>query len=81
MDEVLEGNYKMNKFPIGSVIESYFSYVSDKLVCGFKTTECGLGIYELEFTDSNGIITGRFEFTQTYVEGAYRLKEGEEDEN
>lgn len=81
MSDILDGNYKMNEFPIGSVIESYNPYRSDKLVSGFKTTDCGIGIYELEFVDVDAITTERFEFTQEYVESVYHLKEGEENEN
>lgn len=81
MDEILDGNYKMNEFPVGSVIESYNPYRSDKLVSGFKTTECGLGIYELDFVDDNETSIERFEFTQEYVESVCHLKEGEENED
>lgn len=79
MDEILEGNYKMNKFPIGSVIESYNPYKSDKIVVDFETAADGVGIYTAELAgDSEGI---RLEFTQGYIESEYHLKEGEEDEN
>ena len=79
MDEILEGNYKMNKFPIGSVIESYNPYKSDKIVVDFETTADGVGIYTVELAgDSEGI---RTIFTQEYIESEYHLKEGEEDEN
>lgn len=81
MSEILEGNYKMNEFPIGSVIEPCESYMSDKLVSGFKTTECGLGIYELDFVNDGETSVERFEFTQEYVESVYHLKEGKDDEN
>lgn len=78
MDEILEGNYKMNKFPIGSVIEPYNLYKSDKIVVDFETTADGIGIYTVEFAgDSEGI---RTEFTQEYIESEYHLKEGEGDE-
>lgn len=79
MDEILEGNYKMNKFPIGSVIEAYNTYRSHKIVVDFETTADGVGIYTVEFADdSEGI---RTEFTQEYIESEYHLKEGEGDEN
>lgn len=79
MSEILDGNYKMNEFPIGSVIESYNSYKSDKIVVDFETTADGVGIYTVEFVDdSEGI---RTEFTQEYIESEYHLKEGEGDEN
>lgn len=79
MDEILEGNYKMNKFPIGSVIESYNPYKSDKIVVDFETAADGVGIYTAELAgDSEGI---RLEFTQGYIESEYHLKEGEENEN
>ena len=82
MDEILEGNYKMNKFPIGSVIESYNPYNprrTNKIVVDFKTTADGIGIYTVEFADDPGGI--RLEFTQGYIESEYHLKEGEENEN
>lgn len=44
MDEILEGNYKMNEFPIGSVIGSYNPYKSDKIVVDFETAADGVGI-------------------------------------
>lgn len=79
MSEILDGNYKMNKFPIGSVIEAYNPYRSHKIVADFETTVDGVGIYTVEFVDdSEGI---RTEFTQEYIESEYHLKEGEEDEN
>ena len=79
MDEILEGNYKMNKFPIGSVIESYNPYKSDKIVVDFETTADGVGIYTVELAgDSEG---ARIEFTQEYIESEYHSKEGEESEN
>ena len=79
MNEILEGNYKMNKFPVGSVIESYNSYKSDKIVVDFETAADGVGIYTVEFVgDSEGV---RTEFTQEYIESEYHLKEGEESEN
>ena len=79
MDEILEGNYKMNKFPIGSVIESYNLYKSYKIVVDFETTADGVGIYTVELIgDSGGV---RIEFTQEYIESEYHLKEGEENEN
>lgn len=79
MDEILEGNYKMNKFPIGSVIEPYNSYKSDKIVVDFETTADGVGIYTVEFV---GDLEGkRIEFTQEYIESEYHLKEGEENES
>lgn len=79
MDEILEGNYKMNEFPIGSVIESYNPYKSDKIVVDFETAADGVGIYTAELAgDSEGI---RLEFTQGYIESEYHLKEGEENEN
>lgn len=82
MDEVLDGNYKMNKFPIGSVIEPYNPYNPrrpNKIVVDFETTADGVGIYTVEFADdSEGI---RLEFTQGYIESEYHLKEGEENEN
>lgn len=79
MDEILEGNYKMNKFPIGGVIESYNPYKSDKIVVDFETTADGVGIYTAELIgDLEGI---RIEFTQEYIESEYHLKEGEESEN
>ena len=79
MDEILEGNYKMNKFPIGSVIESYNLYKSYKIVVDFETTADGVGIYTVELIgDSEGV---RIEFTQEYIESEYHLKEGEENEN
>ena len=81
MDEILEGNYKMNEFPIGSVIESYSPYHWNRLVVGFRTTEYGIGVYELDFIDDLGTAIKRFEFTQEYVESEYHLKEGEGDEN
>lgn len=79
MDEISEGNYKMNEFPIGSVIESCNPYKSDKIVVDFETTADGVGIYTVELAgDSEGI---RTEFTQEYIESEYHLKEGERDEN
>lgn len=79
MDEILEGNYKMNEFPIGSVIEPYNHYKSDKIVVDFETAADGVGIYTVELAgDSEGI---RTEFTQEYIESEYHLKEGEGDEN
>lgn len=79
MSEILDGNYKMNKFPIGSVIESYNPYKSDKIVADFETTVDGVGIYTAELIgDSEGV---RIEFTQEYIENEYHLKEGEENEN
>jgi hypothetical protein len=79
MDEILDGNYKMNKFQIGSVIESCNPYKSDKIVVDFETTADGVGIYTVELAgDSEGI---RTEFTQEYIESEYHLKEGEGDEN
>ena len=79
MSEILDGNYKMNKFPIGSVIESYNPYKSDKIVADFETTVDGVGIYTVEYVGNlKGI---RSVFTQEYIENEYHLKEGEEDEN
>lgn len=79
MDEILEGNYKMNEFPVGSVIEPYNPYKSDKIVVDFETAADGVGIYTVELAgDSEGI---RTEFTQEYIESEYHLKEGEGDEN
>ena len=79
MDEILEGNYKMNEFPIGSVIESYNPYKSDKIVVDFETTADGVGIYTAEIVGgSEGV---RIEFTQEYIESEYHLKGGEENEN
>ena len=79
MDEILEGNYKMNKFPVGSVIKSYNSYKSDKIVVDFETAADGVGIYTVELAgDSEGV---RIDFTQEYIESEYHLKEGEENEN
>lgn len=79
MDEILEGNYKMNKFPIGSVIESCNPYKSDKIVVDFETAADGVGIYTMELVGgSEGV---RIEFTQGYIESEYHLKEGEENEN
>ena len=79
MEEILEGNYKMNKFPIGSVIEPNNLYTSDKIVVDFETTADGVGIYTMELAgDLEGI---RIEFTQEYIESEYHLKEGEENES
>lgn len=78
MSEILEGDYKMNKFPIGSIIKSQ---TFARLVTDFWTTEDGVGIYELELISVNGLSVDRFEFTQEYVETVYQLEEGEEDEN
>lgn len=79
MSEILDGNYKMNEFPIGSVIESYNPYKSDKIAVDFETAADGVGIYTVELAgDSEGI---RTEFTQEYIESEYHLKEGEGDEN
>lgn len=78
MTEILEGDYKMNKFPIGSIIKSQ---TSARLVTDFWTTEDGVGIYELELISVSGLSVDRFEFTQEYVETVYQLEEGEEDEN
>lgn len=79
MDEILEGNYKMNKFPIGSVIESCNPYKWDKIVVDFETAADGVGIYTVELVgDSEGM---RTEFTQDYIESEYHLKEGEENES
>lgn len=78
MREILEGDYKMNKFPIGSIIKSQ---MSTRLVTDFWTTEDGVGIYELEIISVSGLSVDRFEFTQEYVETVYQLEEGEEDEN
>lgn len=63
------------------MIEPYNAYMPAKLVSGFKTTECGLGIYELDFVNDGETSVERFEFGQEYVESRYRLKEGEKDEN
>lgn len=69
----------MNEFPIGSVIESYNSYKSDKIVVDFETAADGVGIYTVGLADdSEGV---RIEFTQEYIESEYHLKEGEENEN
>lgn len=81
MSEILEGNYKMNKFPIGSVIKSR---IAERLVSDFITTEEGIGLYELEIISVGGVKSigvGRFYFTQEYIESFYHLKEGEENEN
>ena len=79
MEEILEGNYKMNKFPIGSVIEPNDLCISDKIVVDFETAADGVGIYTVEFA---GVLEGvRLEFTQEYIESEYHLKEGEENEN
>lgn len=79
MSEILEGNYKMNEFPVGSVIESYNPCKLDKIVVDFETAADGVGIYTVEFVgDSEGI---RTEFTQEYIESECHLKEGEGDEN
>ena len=78
MSEILEGDYKMNKFPIGSIIKSQ---MFTRLVTDFWTTEDGVGIYELELISVSGLSVDRFEFTQEYVETVYQLEEGEEDEN
>ena len=79
MDEILEGNYKMNKFPIGSVIEPYNPGKSDKRVGDFETTADGVGIYTEELI---GKLEGiGIEFTQEYIESEYHLKEGEENES
>lgn len=48
MNEILESNYKMNKFPIGSVIESCNIYKMDKIVVDFETAADGVGIYTVE---------------------------------
>ena len=82
MNEILDGNYKMNKFPIGSVIErssSYFAPRIVRLVVDFETTADGVGMYTVEYVGNlKGI---RSVFTQEYIESEYHLKEGEEDEN
>ena len=79
MNKILDGNYKMNEFPIGSVIESYNPYKSDKIVVDFETTADGVGIYTVELVgNSEGM---RTEFTQDYIESEYHLKEGEENES
>lgn len=82
MDEILEGNYKMNKFPIGSLIErssSYFAPRIVRLVVDFETTADGVGMYTVEYIGNlQGI---KSVFTQEYIESEYHLKEGEEDEN
>lgn len=79
MNEILEGNYKMNKFPIGSVIESCNLYKMNKIVVDFETAADGVGIYTVEL--AGGLEGVRLEFTQEYVESEYCLKEGEENEN
>lgn len=81
MSEILDGNYKMNKFPIGSVIETYnpYPYRSHKIVADFETTADGVGMYIVEYIGNfEGI---RTVFTQEYIESEYHLKEGEGDEN
>lgn len=82
MDEVLDGNYKMNKFPVGSLIErssSYFAPRIVRLVVDFETTADGVGMYIVEYIGNlEGI---RTVFTQDYIESEYHLKEGEENEN
>lgn len=82
MNEILEGNYKMNKFPIGSLIErssSYFTPRIVRLVVDFETTADGVGMYTAEYVgDLKGI---KSVFTQEYIESEYHLKEGEENEN
>ena len=82
MNEILDGNYKMNKFPIGSVIErssSYFAPRIVRLVVDFETIADGVGMYTVEYVGNlKGI---RSVFTQEYIESEYHLKEGEEDEN
>lgn len=79
MNEILDGNYKMNKFPIGSVIEAYNCYRSHKIVVDFETTADGVGMYTVEYV---GIFKGiKSVFTQEYIESEYHLKEGEENEN
>ncbi len=82
MSEILDGNYKMNKFPIGSLIErssSYFAPRIVRLVVDFETTADGVGMYTVEYVGDLKVI--RTEFTQEYVESEYHLKEGEESEN
>lgn len=82
MDEILEGNYKMNKFPIGSLIERSSSYFAPRivhLVVDFETTADGAGMYTVEYIGNlQGI---KSVFTQEYIESKYHLKEGEGDEN
>ena len=82
MDEILEGNYKMNKFPIGSLIErssNCFALKIVRLVVDFETTADGVGMYIVEYIGNlEGI---RTVFTQDYIESEYHLKEGEENEN
>lgn len=82
MSEILDGNYKMNKFPIGSLIErssSYFAPRIVRLVVDFETTADGVGMYTVEYVGNlRGI---RSVFTQEYIESEYHLKEGEESEN
>ena len=82
MDEILEGNYKMNEFPIGSLIErssSYFAPRIVRLVVDFETTADGVGMYTVEYIGNlQGI---KSVFTQEYIESEYHLKEGEENEN
>ena len=82
MDEILEGNYKMNEFPIGSLIErssNYFAPRIVRLVVDFETTADGVGMYTVEYIGNlQGI---KSVFTQEYIESEYHLKEGEENEN
>ena len=80
MNEILDGNYKMNKFPIGSVIERPADYPTPiRLVADFETTADGVGMYTIEYIGGfKGIKT---KFTQEYIESEYHLKEGEENEN
>ena len=84
MSEILDGNYKMNKFPIGSVIErssSYFVPRIVRLVVDFETTADGVGMYTVEYVGNLNLKGIRSVFTQEYIESKYRLEEGEESEN
>lgn len=79
MSEILDGNYKMNKFPIGSVIGPHNPYKTYKIVVDFETTADGVGMYTVEPTGDLEEV--RIEFTQEYIESEYHLEEGEESEN